>query len=125
VTVILDTDVVIEIQRGNDPQIGAKWASLISSGAVLLYSPVVAAETWAGARPPEHLLVQSFFDSLICLPVDYEIGKLAGELMHKYARSHGLEVPDALIAATAIQHKAALWTRNRKHYPMPQLTFYN
>jgi predicted nucleic acid-binding protein len=125
VTVFLDTDVVIEIQRGNDPQIGAKWASLISSGAVLLYSPVVAAETWAGARPQEHQLVQSFFDSLTCLPADYEIGKLAGELMHKYARSHGLEIPDALIAATAILYNAALWTRNRKHYPMPQLTLYS
>jgi predicted nucleic acid-binding protein len=124
VTVILDTDVVIEIQRGNDPQIRAKWANLISSGAVLLYSPVVVAETWAGARPHEHPLVQNFFGSLTCLPVDYEIGKLAGELMRKYARSHGLEVPDALIAATAIQYRAALWTRNRKHYPMPQLTLY-
>ena len=124
-TVILDTDVVIEIQRGNDPQILAKWASLISSGAVLVYSPVVAAEAWAGARPQEHPLVQSFFDSLTCLPADYEIGKLAGDLMRKYARSHGLEIPDALIAATAIQYKAALWTRNRKHYPTPQLTLYN
>ena len=123
-SVLLDTDVVIEIQRGRDPQIGAKWASLVISGTIILYSPVVAAETWAGARPQDYLLVQSFFDSLICLPADYETGMLAGELLRKYARSHSLEIPDALIAAAAIQHKAALWTRNRKHYPMTNLTFY-
>jgi len=39
-------------------------------------------------------------------------------------RSHSLEVPDALVAAAAIQYQAALWTRNRKHYPVPQLSFY-
>ena len=123
-SILLDTDVVIEIQRGRDRQIGAKWASLVASGAMILYSPVVAAETWAGARPHEHLLIQSFFDSLTCLPADDQTGKLAGDLLRKYARSHSLEIPDALIAVAAIQHKAALWTRNRKHYPMPQLTFY-
>jgi predicted nucleic acid-binding protein len=68
------------------------------------------------------MLMESFFDALTCLPTDYETGRLAGDLMRKFAKSHGLEIPDALIAATAIQHSAALWTRNRKHYPMPQLT---
>lgn len=123
-SVLLDTDVVIEILRGRDRRIGAQWASLVGSGTRLFYSPVVAAETWAGARPQEHLLVRSFFDSLTCLPADEDTGKLAGDLLRAYARNHSLEVPDALIAAGAIQHQAALWTRNRKHYPMPQLTFY-
>lgn len=124
-SVLLDTDIVIEIQRGRDLQIGAKWASLVASGTIILYSPVVAAETWAGARPQEYPLVQSFFASLTCLPADYETGRLAGDLLYKYARSHSLEIPDALIAAAAIQHKASLWTLNRKHYPMPGLTFHS
>jgi predicted nucleic acid-binding protein len=123
-SVLLDTDVVIEIQRGRDHLIGAKWESLVASGRFILYSPVVAAEIWAGARPQERSLVQSFFDSLTCLQVDYETGKLAGDLLRKYAASHSLEVPDALIAASAMQHKTTLWTRNRKHYPMPGLNFY-
>jgi len=46
-------------------------------------------------------------------------------LMRKYAAGHSLEIPDALIAAAAIRHSAALWTRNRKRYPMPQLIFCN
>jgi predicted nucleic acid-binding protein len=123
--VCLDTDVTIEILRARNQVISAKWSALVASGAVVCYSPVIAAEAWAGALPHEHQLISIFFRPLICIPTNYEIGKLAGELLRKFAKSHGLEIPDALIAATAIQHQAALWTRNRRHYPMPQLTLYN
>ncbi|MGD1064209.1 MAG: PIN domain-containing protein [Terracidiphilus sp.] len=122
--VLLDTDIAIEILRAKDMGIVSRWAGLAGSGADIYSSPIVAAEIWAGARPQEHATIVRFFDALDCLPADYETGRLAGELLSKYARSHSLEVPDALIAAAAIQHHAALWTRNRKHYPMPQLTFY-
>jgi predicted nucleic acid-binding protein len=125
VTISLDTDIAIEILRARDQVISSKWSSLVASGAVVLYSPVIAAEVWAGALPHEHPLLSIFFRPLICIPADYQIGELAGELLRKFAKSHGLEIPDALIAATAILHKATLWTCNRKHYPMPQLTFYN
>ena len=40
------------------------------------------------------------------------------------ARSHGVQLGDALIAATAAVHDAELWTRNRKHYPMRGLRFF-
>ncbi len=124
-SVLLDTDIVIEIQRGRNPEVAARWTALVASGTSILFPPVVAAETWAGARPQEYLLVQSFFDNLICLPTDYETGRIAGGLLRAFARSHSLDVPDALIAAAAIRHGAALWTRNHKHYPMPNLSFYS
>jgi hypothetical protein len=69
-------------------------------------------------------LIVRFFRPLVCVPADYETGRVAGDLLRQYRKSHDLETPDAFIAAAAIQHQAALWTRNRKHYPMPQLTFY-
>jgi predicted nucleic acid-binding protein len=124
VNVLLDTDIAIEILRSRDRAIFAKWSELVLSGAAVFYTPVVAAEVWAGARSHEHELISRFFRPLVCLVADCETGHLAGEFLRQYARRHGLEVPDALIAAAAVQHKAALWTRNRKHYPMPQLTFY-
>jgi predicted nucleic acid-binding protein len=31
---------------------------------------------------------------------------------------------DALIAASAVHNEAALWTRNRKHFPMKELEFF-
>jgi hypothetical protein len=125
VTVLLDTDISIEILRARNPEISSKWSALVAARTVVLCSPVVAAEVWAGAHPHEHPFISIFFRPLVCVPTDYEIGELAGALLRKFAKSHGLEIPDALIAATAIQHKAALWTRNRKRYPMPQLTLFD
>jgi predicted nucleic acid-binding protein len=45
--------------------------------------------------------------------------------LRRYRKSHGVELADALIAATAVAHSAMLWTRNRKHYPMKELAFFN
>ena len=123
-SVLLDTDVAIEIQRARDQHVLSKWSSLVASGENILCSPIVAVETWAGARPAEHQALSNFFDALVCVAADYETGRLAGEFMRRYAGSHSLEIADAFIAAAAVQHQAALWTRNRKHYPMPQLSFY-
>lgn len=44
--------------------------------------------------------------------------------MRQFLRSHSVEVAYALIAASALLHHAELWTRNRKHYPMKDLTFF-
>jgi predicted nucleic acid-binding protein len=125
VNILIDTDIAIEILRDRTPEIRAHWFELSTSGHSVFYSPVVAAEVWAGALTIEHILISTFFHSLFCIPVGYEIGQLAGDFLRKYAKNHGLEIPNALIAASAVQQRAALWTRNRKHYPMPQLDFYN
>jgi predicted nucleic acid-binding protein len=123
-SLLVDSDIVIEVLRAKDQAILAKWNALIASKVDVLFSPVTAAEIWEGARPQEHQAIALCFRLLACVKADYETGQLAGEFLRQYARSHGLEVPDALIAAAAVQCKAALWTRNRKHYPMPQLSFY-
>jgi predicted nucleic acid-binding protein len=124
-SVLLDTDIAIEIQRARNQSILAKWSALVASGEDILCSPIMVAENWAGARPLEHQALANFFDALICVAADCETGRLAGEYLLRYARSHSLEVADAFIAAAAVQHQASIWTRNRKHYPMPQLTFFD
>ena len=123
--VLLDTDVVIEILRTRNPGILALWSELASNSADVLISPITSAEVWAGAWPRERTTTEEFLVSMTCLPIDYEIAQIAGDFLRQYSKSHGLKIGDALIAATAIRHNAALWTRNRKHYPMPQLTFFS
>ena len=44
--------------------------------------------------------------------------------LSRYARTHGLEIADALIAAAAATGGLRLWTLNRRHYPMTDLLFY-
>lgn len=120
-TVLIDSDILIEVTRGRDSAILSRWAELSMSASVLLYSPVTAAELWAGARPSEHRALEGLFQALICLPMDEETGERAGRYLRQYRKSHGVELGDALIAAAAAGRQAHLWTRNRKHYPMPGL----
>jgi predicted nucleic acid-binding protein len=104
-TVFIDSDVLMEVLRGQDEGILTRWRSL--------------------AQAREHVRIEQFFRPLLCPPIDCETGKLAGEYLRKFSRSHGLKTADALIAAAAIRHHAALWTRNRERYPMQELSFYD
>lgn len=123
-TVLVDSDILIEVSRRRDPAIISRWRELSASESVVLFSPVTAAELWAGARPSEYDPIKALFDALICVPTDAVIGRLAGEYLRRYRKSHSLELADAVIAASAATSRALLWTRNRKHYPMPDLSFF-
>jgi hypothetical protein len=57
--------------------------------------------------------------------IDAATGRRAGSYLSCYARSHGIEIADALIAAAASTAGLSLWTLNRKHYPMEDLRLYN
>jgi len=124
VTVLVDSDILIEVSRGKDQRILSRWAELSQSDNLILYSPVSVAELWAGARPREYEVLTRLFRVLICAPIDNETGRQAGDYLRQYRRSHGVELADALIASAASLSAAALWTRNRKHYPMKELSFY-
>lgn len=123
-TVFIDTDVVIEVLRGRNREITENWQRLAASQVAILISPVTIAEVGAGARPREKDAIARLFAPLICVSVDALIGHRAGEYLLRYAGSHNVEIGDALIAASAVHANAALWTRNRKHYPIPELTMY-
>ncbi len=123
-SILIDSDVLIEISRARNSGILAAWQSLAQSEMVLLCSPVTVAELWHGAKPGEHGILNALFSTLLCPPVDRETGQVAGDFLRTYHKSHGVELGDALIAAGAHLHKAELWTRNRKHYPMPKIKFF-
>jgi predicted nucleic acid-binding protein len=120
--ILLDSDIVIEVTRGRDTALLSRWRELSISDETIAYTPVTSAELWAGALPAEYSALTALFSALVCLPLDQETGRTAGEYMRSYR--HHLELGDALIAASAFQNDAILWTRNRKHYPMKDISFY-
>ncbi len=123
-TVFIDSDILIDVLRGQDQAILSTWRSLAEAEGALIVSPVSVAEIWSAARAHEHVQIMQLFHPLLCASIDCETGKLAGEYLRKFARSHGLKIADALIAAAASRHGAALWTRDRARYPMQELSFY-
>jgi predicted nucleic acid-binding protein len=122
--ILVDSDILIEVSRGRDRNLLSKWSELGDSDQALLCSPVTVTELWHGARPEEYTVLDALFAVLACVPVDAEIGRLAGDYLREFAKSHSVELGDALIGATATVHRVALWTKNRKHYPMRGLKFY-
>jgi predicted nucleic acid-binding protein len=60
--------------------------------------------------------INRFLKDFKILPITQKISKKSMELMKKYSISHGLLIPDALIAATAIIKNIPLWTFNRRDF---------
>ena len=123
-SILVDSDIVIEVLRGRDQAILAEWRTLADSPTPILVSPITIAEVGAGALSHELTAISRFFAPLTCVNLDQKIGQLAGEYLRQFNKSHNLKIADALIAASAAHNQAALWTRNRRHYPMPDLIFY-
>lgn len=113
--ILIDSDILIEISRDRDAAIVASWKALRRSPEVLACSSVTVAEVWRGARAAEQEVLNRLFNVFLCVPIDEHIGRLAGDYLRLYCGSHGVDLGDALIAATAALHGAELWTRNREH----------
>lgn len=122
--VLVDSDILIEVARGKNHDIVSRWMELSTADAAILYSPISIAELWVGARPGEYEYLDNLFEALTCTPIDEQVGRQAGLYFHQYRRSHAVEVADAFIGACAVASGAELWTRNRKHYPMREIVFF-
>ncbi len=90
----------------------------------LLVSPVTTAEIHAGLRPDERETAQRFLGSMVPAPLTREIGEIAGELLRRHGKRHGLRLADALIAATAMHSRAQLFTLNIRHFEPVDISLY-
>ena len=99
---LVDTDVFIDHLRGA--------VQLVPGRHRLHYSVVTRAELFAGntATNLSSQLLAPFRE----LAVDRAIAERAGRI----AREFGVRLPDALIAATALEHGLGLVTGNLKHF---------
>ena len=120
--VLLDSDVVIEVLRGRKATLAA-LSSLEASGVATFTCGVVVAEILAGLRTGEEAATESFFHARGDVVIDGTTGRRAGSYLARYARSHGVEIADALVAAAAATTGLRLWSLNRKHYPMRDVRF--
>jgi predicted nucleic acid-binding protein len=112
---LLDTCVIIDYLRDRHEAVDF----IRHAGARPSVSAVTAAEVCAGARAAtEQRRIEDLLAQLVVYSVDLEVARLGGAYRRRYGQSHGVLIPDALIAATAQIHGARLVTRNARHFPM-------
>ena len=112
--VLCDTNIFIEIYKGNDLIIEA--FEKIGQDNVAI-SDVTCAELLYGARNNRELnLIRKDIDKLIVLPISSPISNQAVRLVEQFSLSHNLNLPDALIASTSIFHDLELYTLNLKDF---------
>lgn len=101
--ILLDTDVLVDHLRGH------RRINLVDPTWKI--SVVTRCELFAGRNTDESSLRQTL-NQLEELVVDRAIAEAAGGIR----RTAQLAVPDALIAATALEHGLSLMTRNVRHF---------
>jgi len=121
--VLLDSDVVIEVLRGNRV-VTRKLLALEAAGVPTYCCAIAWAEIFAGIRPGEEALTEAFLAARGEVVLDAAAGRRAGTYLARYSCSHAVEIADALVAAAAATTGLRLWTSNRRHYPMPDVVFH-
>ena len=111
---LIDTDVLIWLARGND---NAKRHLL--NDATKYISVITYMEMLQGMRNNQEM--QAFLKFIKVyhvevLPINEHIGNMAAELVKTYALSHAMQMADALIASSAIHYRKPLLSANAKHY---------
>lgn len=100
--VLVDTDVFIDHLRG---------ARELKPGRHrIFYSVVSRAELFAGSTATN--AVNQLLAPFRELPIDRTIAERAGRVR----RESGVRLPDALIAATALEHRVSVATRNSRDF---------
>ncbi len=90
-----------------------------SLSAVPKISAITVAELYAGVREGlEREILDQLISDIIVVEVGNEIAVTGRLLRRRYLKSHGLEIADAIIAATAQLEGSELVTLNSKHFPM-------
>lgn len=118
---IFDTDVLIWAGRGNPAA-----ARIIDATADRALSIVSLMELLQGARSKlEAGKIQKSLRKLRfrVLPLSEAIGTAATTLIERHSLAHGIQLADALVAATALEWDSPLCTANTKHFrPIPELS---
>ncbi len=88
-------------------------------------------EMWIGAlqraeivffmRDEEEEATMSFLSQFKCASVSQKIVDKAGQLYRKWHQSHGIDINDAVLAATVKITGGKIYTLNVKHYPMKDI----
>jgi len=110
--ILLDTNVLIEILKGNQMTV-----ERVQTFEDVVISAISVMELYWGAfNRLEVTKLEKFVSLFEIIELDNSISQTATELIKTYAKSHNLDIPDSLIASTALTHHYKLFTYNLKDF---------
>ena len=113
--VLVDSDILIQFSRRDDE--AATWLDKTSDTTKLMMSVVNEMELIIGSRNKTHLKeLRHFLSKFEIIHIDEEISRRASAFIEQYCLSYRLQLPDALIAATALELDCELATINKKDF---------
>ncbi len=117
----VDSDILIWHLRG-EPKAARLLRKLSRDpGAELWTGAIQRAEVVFFLRPAEEAATLSLLSRFRTEAVTREIVDAAGVFYRRWHPSHGIDVNDAILAATAAATGGKIYTQNVKHYPMPDI----
>lgn len=115
----IDADVLIWHLRGNRRALDFLRGLRAEGGHELWVGAMQRAEVVFFMRPEEEQQTMLFLSQFKTAPVNQDIVDAAAASYRQWHPSHGLDINDALLAATALQTGGQVFCLNTKHYPMP------
>ena len=113
--VIVDSDILIDAGRSDSEAVD--FLARVSQVDTLMISTITQMELMVGARNKNELrIIEKFLTRFETVKLNPTISDLAVDLIRQYRLSHGLLMPDALIAATALSVNEPLATKNQRDY---------
>ena len=116
----VDSDVLIWHLRGQE-KATAFLRRMGEEGAELWTGALQRAEIVFFMRENEKAPTMQLLSRFKTAPVTAEIVDDAGALYRRWNPSHGIDVNDAVLAATAMRTGGRIYTLNLKHYSMPDV----
>ncbi len=121
--VLCDTNILIHAFNGN--QLTINQMEAIGYDNILLSSITVMELLQGMTNKTELLQMKKKIKYYDVIQFDERVSEKSIELIEKYKLSHHLQIPDAIIGATAIVNQIKLYTYNVKDFVfMPNLHLY-
>jgi len=116
--ILIDTDIIINHLRGQKEETLFLKRVMVQEEFQGLFSVITEVELFAAEKIDEKQAgeINAILNNLNRIGLNSKVARLAGNLLGRFKKSHGLEMPDAIISASALVHGVLLATKNIKHF---------
>jgi len=114
--IFLDTSILIDHFRKTNKE-NSKWYQLAQQYRLFGVSAITQYEVFTGSNARQDVTWKSLFEDLIVFPFDTEACIVAVDIEKSLKKKRkSIDIPDLIIAATAIRNNCVFATLNTKHF---------